>query len=389
MQLPEGEALIERLLAEPETCADLAGLFRDADFIAALEALAQGWDVAFPAAVASERLERKLFVHRSVAPPVGWLPIALTPGEDAVDWAFFGARRLTESFFGESLPPVRSSPLNRFLRLRTPLAALEGVAGPAPDGLVFHMSRCGSTLVGRMLGAAQGSTVLSEAAPIDAVVRSDLPWARRVVLLRGVVAALGRARGAGDARLFLKLDCWHAMAFDLFREAFPRTPWIHLHRAPQEVLVSHARDVGMQMVPQVVAPSVFGLAEPAVPDADYRARVLAAIGEAMLAAKARDGAGLLVGYEALPAAVSERILPHFGWTPTAAEAQAIGAAAAIDAKASGRMFRPDGASKRAEIDEAIRAACARWLDGLHARLEAASIGNEGEGVEGAHLGLGG
>lgn len=389
MQLPEGEALIERLLSEPDACAHLAGLFRDADFVAALEALAEGWGLASPAAVAGERLERKLFVHRAAAPPAGWLPIAVTPGEDAVDWAFFGARRLTESFFGESLPPVRSSPLNRFLRLRTPLAALEGLAGPTPDGLVFHMSRCGSTLVGRMLGAAQGSTVLSEAAPIDAVVRSGLPWARRVVLLRGVVAALGRARGAGDARLFLKLDCWHAMAFDLFREAFPQTPWIHLHRAPQEVLVSHARDVGMQMVPQVVAPSVFGLAEPAVPDADYRARVLAAIGEAMLAAKARDGMGLLVGYEMLPAALSERILSHFGWTPTTEEAEAIGAAAAIDAKAAGRVFRPDGAGKRAEVDAAIRTACARWLGDLHARLGAASIGNVGKGVEGARLGLGG
>ncbi|MFT4251815.1 MAG: aspartyl beta-hydroxylase, partial [Caulobacter sp.] len=202
-------------------------------------------------------------------------------------------------------------------------------------------------------------------------------------------AALGRPRGAGDARLFLKLDCWHAMAFDLFREAFPHAPWVHLHRAPEEVLVSHAREAGMQMVPGVVAPSVFGLETPETPDADYRARVLAAIGEAMLAAVARDGAGMLVGYAALPAAVTTRILPHFGWSPTPAEAQAMAAASAIDAKASDRVFRADGEAKRAEVDAAIRTACARRLDELHARLDAASIGNQGEGVEGARLGLGG
>ncbi|PXA89380.1 hypothetical protein DMC25_09675, partial [Caulobacter sp. D4A] len=68
MQLPEGEALIERLLSEPDACAHLAGLFRDADFVAALEALAEGWGLASPAAVAGERLERKLFVHRAAAP---------------------------------------------------------------------------------------------------------------------------------------------------------------------------------------------------------------------------------------------------------------------------------------------------------------------------------
>ncbi|MFT4253419.1 MAG: hypothetical protein QM608_13125, partial [Caulobacter sp.] len=191
MQLEEGGALVDELLARPDVCAALADHFRDEDFATALKRLAEERGLAFPAAAIGERLERRMFVHRPVAPPAGWLPIALAPDEDAVDWAFFGARRLTESFFGQSVPPVRSSPLNRFARLRTPLSALEGLAGPAPDGLVFHMSRCGSTLVGRMLGAAEGATVLSEAAPIDAVVRADLPWARRVALLRGVVAALG------------------------------------------------------------------------------------------------------------------------------------------------------------------------------------------------------
>ncbi|PVM89049.1 aspartyl beta-hydroxylase [Caulobacter radicis] len=361
-----------RLAEDVAACVGLADLFRDEDFAREAQALAAGWGLAAPGV--AERLAKRSVVPRLLAPPAGWLPVAVLPDEDAVDWAFFGARRLEESFFGESVPKVWSAPLNRLLRLRTPLSALEGLAGPTPDGLVFHMSRCGSTLLGRMLGAPERATVLSEAAPIDHVVRGDLPWGRKVALLRGVVAALGRARGAGDARLFLKLDCWHALAFDLFREAFPETPWLHLYRTPAEVMVSHARSPGMQMVPQVVAPAVFGLAQPATPDADYQAAVLAAIGEAALAAFAADGAGLLVNYETLPGAVAGRVLRHFGWTPEAAESDAMTAAAAIDAKAPERAFRPDGAAKRAEVDPAIRAACAARLDGLHARLEAASGG---------------
>ncbi|MBI1686858.1 aspartyl beta-hydroxylase [Caulobacter hibisci] len=355
------EAVVERLVADPEHCSRLLALFRDEDFVAALDG---------PAEAVRERLNGRTFVPRAVAPPAGWLPIAVRPEEDAVDWAFFGGRRLDEPFFGESVAAVRNAPLNRLLALRTSLSALEGLDGPSPDGLIFHMSRCGSTLVGRMLGV--GATVLSEAAPIDAVVRGDLPDERKIVLLRGVVAALGRARGAGEGRLFLKLDCWHAMAFDLFRQAFPDAPWVHLYRTPDEVLVSHARGVGEQMVPQVVAPSVFGLAEPAVPDVDYRARVLAAIGGAMLDALGRDGAGLLVNYDALPWAVIERVAPHFGWLPTAMELEAMTAAARLDAKAPGQAFRPDGAAKRAAVDPAIRAASARWLDGLHGRLELGS-----------------
>ncbi|MDG2531204.1 aspartyl beta-hydroxylase [Caulobacter endophyticus] len=363
------DAFMARLAEDVGACAGLADLFRDEEFAREAQALAAGWGMAAPGL--AERLARRSVVARPAAPPAGWLPVAVSPGEDAVDWAFFGGRRLEESFFGESVPKVWSAPLNRLLRLRTPLSALEGLAGPAPDGLVFHMSRCGSTLLGRMLGAPTGATVLSEAAPIDHVVRGDLPRDRKVALLRGVVAALGRARGAGDERLFLKLDCWHALDFDLFREAFPTTPWLHLYRSPAEVMVSHARSPGMQMVPQVVAPAVFGLAEPATPDADYQAAVLAAIGEAMLAAFAADGTGLLVSYETLPGAVAGRVLPHFGWAPDALEHEVMTAAAAIDAKAPERAFAPDGAAKRAEVDPAIRAACAARLDGLHARLEAA------------------
>lgn len=366
------EAFMARLAEDVAACAGLADLFREEDFACEAQALAAGWGLSAPGL--AERLTRRSVVARTAAPPAGWLPVAVSPGEDAVDWAFFGARRLEESFFGESVPKVWSTPLNRLLRLRTPLSALEGLAGPTPDGLIFHMSRCGSTLLGRMLGAPAGATVLSEAAPIDHVVRGDLPRDRKVALLRGVVAALGRARGAGDERLFLKLDCWHALAFDLFREAFPKTPWLHLYRSPAEVMVSHARSPGMQMVPQVVAPAVFGLPEPATPDADYQAAVLAAIGEAALAAFAADGAGMLVNYETLPGAVAEQVLPHFGWTPDAVEREAITAAARIDAKAPERTFAPDGAAKRAEVDPAIRAACEARLDDLHARLEAAGGG---------------
>jgi hypothetical protein len=370
MQLSAFETLAARLLAAPEACADLSRHFRDDDFLATLEGVAEGWGVSIEAADAAGRLDRAAFVAWPAAPPAGWLPIRIRSGEDAVEWAFFGARRLTESFFGESIPPVRSTPLNRLLRLRTPLSALEGLAGPSPDGLIFHMSRCGSTLVGRMLGAR--ATMLSEAAPIDAVVRADLPRDRKVSLLRGLTAALGRARGTGDARLFLKLDCWHAMSFDLFREAFPDAPWIHLYREPGEVLVSHGRAVGMQMVPEVVPAAVFGLEGPALPDAAYQARVLAAIGEAMLAARAADGAGMLVNYQTLPQAVEARILPHFGWSPTADEREAMATAALIDAKAPGQAFRPDGAAKRAAVDPAMQAACALWLDDLHDRLELAA-----------------
>src|SRR5438874_313448 len=41
-----------------------------------------------------------------------------------------------------------------------------------PSGLIFHMSRCGSTLVSQMLAALPANIVVSEAPPIDAIVQA-------------------------------------------------------------------------------------------------------------------------------------------------------------------------------------------------------------------------
>jgi len=62
-----------------------------------------------------------------------------------------------------------NTPFNQLFCDRTPLAALGDYAasnpGIAPDGFIFHVSRCGSTLVSQMLAALPDSIVLSEAGP--------------------------------------------------------------------------------------------------------------------------------------------------------------------------------------------------------------------------------
>ena len=316
---------------------------------------------------------------QDIAPPAGWLPgrIAEQAGDPLVDWSYFGARRLAEPFYEESLGAVASLPFNRLFRLRTRLANLAPPA-VAPAGLIFHMSRCGSTLVSQMLAASEANHVISEAPPIDAVVRMDaaragLDETGHAGLLRAMVGAFGQTRGGGR-RLFVKLDSWHACALPLFRRAFPATPWVFLYREPTEVLVSHSRRRGMQLTPQLVAPGVFGLDWPdeAAGEA-YAARVLAAICAAALAAH-RDGGGLLVNYNELPGALAGRILPHFGVDPSRAETAAMAAAARRDAKHPSAAFAPDAAAKRAAATPAIRAAAQRDLAAVHAALEAARRG---------------
>ena len=110
------------------------------------------------------------------------------------------------------------------------------------------MSRCGSTLVSQMLATPAANLVVSEAEPIDAVVRArqarpDLSEDEHALWLTWIIGALGQPRG-GERHYFIKLDSWHTLALPLFRRAFPDVPWIFLYRDPVEVIVSqtdHAR----------------------------------------------------------------------------------------------------------------------------------------------------
>jgi hypothetical protein len=224
-----------------------------------------------------------------------------------------------------------------------------------------------------MLAACGDHLVVSEAGVIDRLVGLDrlfptLATDRHAAWLRSGAMAFAQARTARPRRFFLKLDAWHALTLPLFRRAFPRTPWVFLYRNPLEVMASQMRARGPELAPGLFAPAMLGFDPSCAADEDdYAALVLARICEA--AAGAVDDGGLLVDYAQLPDAVFDRILPHFGVDPEPAARAAMTAAARLDVKRNGAVFVADGACKRAELSEAVRAIVARRLDPVHARLD--------------------
>lgn len=312
-------------------------------------------------------------------PSTGWLPARSVPtcGAPAIDWMWAGADGLADPFYEETVRRLERRPLSRLLRTRTDLAALVAGAEPSapdPDGFVFHLSRCGSTLIAQMLGADPDHVVLSEPEPLDAMLRwaveSDVPHEEAIAALRATAAALTRDRSGNTRRRFVKLDSWHTSALPLLRAAFPGTPWIFVYRDPVEVLVSQMRRRGIHTVPGML-PFCFI----SIPDAEaiaperYAARSLARIAEAALAH--RDvGGGIAVDYRELPDAMIDRIASHFGFDPNPHQRTAMLAAATRDAKLPERAFVPDGANKRREATSAIAAAAEEFLDPLYAALTA-------------------
>jgi hypothetical protein len=374
-------ALRRALLASPDTLDAMANLPRD-EALTALCAFAQQHGIAVENEalrqfVQSDPLGLDRFDQHTVSgerpPSHRWLPVGLVSDSTQllVEWAHFGTALLDDPFFEYPLRKARQHPISRLMGWCTPLSQL-GAETPCLDGIVFHMSRCGSTLVAQVLAAMPGHIVLSEPAPFDALLqfcaaREDIALETRIALLRGMAAALASNRAQPVRRRFLKTDCWHAGALPLLRTAFPDCPWIFLYRDAREVLMSHARMPGGQTLPGPHA-ALVGIDDPtARPGLEFAARVLAATCH-KAADHAEVGGGIFVDYAELPEAVTARILPHFGVVPDAADRAAIAAAMRRDAKEPNRAFDPHERPRRDTAAAAVIAASDQYLSRAVERL---------------------
>ncbi|MBK8588111.1 MAG: hypothetical protein IPN77_03095 [Sandaracinaceae bacterium] len=196
----------------------------------------------------------------------GVIPARVPMGRDepTVMLVDVGSEPLQGAFLDECVARNLAASGGFARRVRAPLSILE--AAPAFDnpvplaGILFHVSRCGSSIPVRICQADPTTTVIPEAEPLDVVVtRMPLSHEARVRALRAVVAMYARDRTGSTERLVLKLDAWHLASHALFREAFPHVPFAVVVRDPLDVAVSHAVNRGSHMVPGLLPRAVLGI----------------------------------------------------------------------------------------------------------------------------------
>jgi hypothetical protein len=292
-----------------------------------------------------------------------WTPVWVrAAGEPVVDWAVVG-EPLTDPFFEQTADRAMRHPFNRVFARTTPLGVLQQLGSDelplAPDGFVFHMSRCGSTLVAQMLAALPASIVVSEAQPLDAIVglyrAGRLSEDDAVLTLRGALCALGRPR-LGERRLFVKFHASHILELPLFVRAFPEVPWVFLFREPRAVLTSQAQTLGAE---------TFGGETGVVPDEEVAARAVAGYCEAALR-HARIGRSSFVEYGRLPNAVVDEIVPFFGVRLDDGDRERLHLAARRDTKRPGEFAARERPGPSPRIDELA----ARLLDPAYEAMRA-------------------
>lgn len=379
------ETLRRALLADPALQARLALLDRDDLFAAEASRIAQSQGVTLSPAEIDDSLRGPftppVLEHPLLGPLDGWIPVSLMPGPGGpvVQWRFIGIKPFTEPFFEGEIRRLTWMPLNRFLTRHTTMQAVEELAATlpvqAPAGFIFHMSRSGSTLMGRMLSAIPGVLVLSEPAPLDFVLRlgsfyANVPDTLRMAWTKALAAVMGRPRAGTEKAFVIKFDCWNIFDLDLLKQIWPDTPWVFSHRSPVEIMVSQQRQRGSQMLPGMMGwtpPGVTFEQASAMDLDDYATTVLASVTAFAVEAVPRHD-GLLIDYRDMPAAGVDQLPAHFGFDLTPAEREAVVAISRANAKRPNEAFTSDTAEKRAEASPELIQLCAEVCDPPYAAL---------------------
>jgi hypothetical protein len=119
-------------------------------------------------------------------------------------------------------------------------------------GLVFHETRCGSTLTANLLSAADppAHRVYSEASPLLTSILAcnyslDCSQQKQDDLIRDVLYLMGRSSDIREKRVFYKIQSVGVRNIATLSRVIPSVPWIFIYRNPVEVIMSHFKNASI------------------------------------------------------------------------------------------------------------------------------------------------
>ncbi|MDZ7686114.1 MAG: hypothetical protein U5O39_14770 [Gammaproteobacteria bacterium] len=114
-----------------------------------------------------------------------------------------------------------------------PRAELTKVPERIPAGIIFHASKCGSTLIGQALSRLPECTVFSEALPFNQAIHR--PRAERSEMIRSTFSLAATLRP--NDHLVIKQTSINVIRMSSVLAAWPDVPWIVVFRHPVEIMV--------------------------------------------------------------------------------------------------------------------------------------------------------
>jgi len=249
-----------------------------------------------------------------------------------------------------------------------------------PALFIFHMSRCGSTLMARSLAQSPGHFVISEASVINDMLwhlcEGDLNNLRmtdqKQQLFQKLIRALFRKQSEEAQHGIIKYSSWNVRLLPFIRQAFPDVPMVFLYRQPEEVMVSCLKqppsflaDRGSDFSQTLTGWSAQRIQSTS--EIDYLAHCLRRMIQSALAEDL-----YLLDYADLTATHLPVLLSHFGIQASDAELDTMQALFATDSKRD-CPFEDDRQAKQAAATPEIREAAQRHLHYAMHRLQSSPL----------------
>jgi hypothetical protein len=295
----------------------------------------------------------------------GWLPaqFVIESGEISFLWMDFSGIDISEPFFRQTL--ARMADLgNKTQTTSMQDLILIGSRMPAirPSCLIFHVSRCGSTLLANALRAGCNCVALSEPKIITDLFHfcNELPApAQRLrdSILQSVVNLYTNYQGI-QRNVIIKLASWNLLSLHGFRKLWPDTPCILLIRHPGEVIISNLKPGGwlnFRSNPRC-ASRLLELDEMQVArmsDMEFCARVIERLNEAAL--ECIDAKMMILDYNMIDVGLMATIAEFIGFDKAKLDWNAVKSMFQVYSKDQNgiRAFEDDRAVKRSQAAQLI------------------------------------
>lgn len=252
-------------------------------------------------------------------------------------------------------------------------------------GIVFHESRCGSTLVANTLigmDPARHRVYSESPPPVTALKICGEDYERctleqAAAVLKDVIYMMGRTKDPVEERVFFKIQSVGSRHIEVFRTAFPTTPWLFVYREPVQVMMSHLA-LGVRRAncmrsfsnpPKITKALVkrhgFSGGSSQLEPEEFCAAHLATITETALENLRLSNYGTAVNYASLPGAMYEHVLPEKFGVPTGEkEIERILQVSGQYSKGRGnkaRDWKDDTQKKEEEASKSVRHAAKHFM----------------------------
>ena len=179
-----------------------------------------------------------------------WLPYCYQAKSRSIRWCL-PSGHATEPFHDQYIERCRGQLLNQLITPKTsitPLTTGQVTSAPLqPAGFIFHLSRCGSTLVSGCLAELDNTCVLSESPLLTELLLDDSLDEKTKQHLLPQFIHLQSVTSPGRHNIIIKWNAWDIFFWPLIRSLYPQVPVLFLVRNPVEILASHQRSAGRHM----------------------------------------------------------------------------------------------------------------------------------------------